>query len=112
MRVCLLCSVTSVHSGLGLSCSLFVKHLPMFAKCMKWCQKKLLTFGVEMLSFATRGFATSQWLFCRCFQKGASETFATVNRTTAGVGLPPTHSPIHCCFHALNGLTEQPPRES
>lgn len=64
-------SVPSLHHVVS-SCSLFVKHLPTFAKCcMNQCQKKAAEFqgwGTVFCKKPEVSFATHQHLFCRGFK--------------------------------------------
>lgn len=96
------------------SSSLFVKHLPMFAKrCMKRCQKKLLNFRVEMLSFATSQRSVSQQINV-CFADGFEtepQKLCNNERACSQRGLPSPRTVLLLISSALNAVTERSPKE-
>lgn len=96
------------------SCSLFGKHLPMFAKrCMKQCQKKLLNFRMEMQFFATSQRSVSQQVNV-CFA-GVFETepqkLCNNERDRSQRGLPSPLLVLLLISSALNIVTEWSPKE-
>lgn len=107
--VCLLCSVTSVHSRLGFRCSLFVKNLPIFAKCMKWSQKKAANFWGWNAVFCNQRFCNQPMAVLQMLSKGSLRDFCSNEPEHSWCGFASPHSRL--ISWALNGLTAQPPRE-